>query len=345
MTMSRRSAYHAFLSTSPLRGTTPQVIQLYYQRYDFYPRPPCGGRLSALFIAFSSCTFLSTSPLRGTTGGHPVQGDRPQHFYPRPPCGGRPAPCRRRSPAACHFYPRPPCGGRPTMPTPHTAASKFLSTSPLRGTTHAMHWDRGGNTDFYPRPPCGGRQALLIYDGSSVKISIHVPLAGDDIFGPLFSLRRGKFLSTSPLRGTTGEQDRGNRLYGISIHVPLAGDDPVLPAGGQRACHFYPRPPCGGRPITFATPSVASADFYPRPPCGGRPGRCAQAGARRDISIHVPLAGDDFGHHPHVAVSNISIHVPLAGDDTLYSVRHQYFSTFLSTSPLRGTTELRHLQR
>ena len=82
--------------------------------------------------------------------------------------------------------------------------------------------------DFYPRPPCGGRPAHFTDQLHTVGISIHVPLAGDDnlarcrihsrhisIHVPLAGddlfceLHRGVtkiFLSTSPLRGTTGPE-------------------------------------------------------------------------------------------------------------------------------------------
>ena len=58
--------------------------------------------------------------------------------------------------------------------------------------------------------------------------------------------------------------------FDISIHVPLAGDDRTLPGRLAGFCHFYPRPPCGGRP-------------QPR----------QQGTKARYISIPVPLAGDD----------------------------------------------------
>ena len=219
-----------------------------------------------------------------------------------------------------------------------------------------------------------------------LQISIHVPLAGDDLLGVGF-LPRG---------------------HEISIHVPLAGDDhrpcSVVLHGG----HFYPRPPCGGRreipsnaPVTVSlflstSPLRGTTDrrpgkgrhqphFYPRPPCGGRPGATTPRSPARSaflstsplrgttgyrlrwsyndqISIHVPLAGDDVRRRVRMGRSDrISIHVPLAGDDIFHPPpcgRGRYFyprppcggrparagcaeyacGVFLSTSPLRGTT-------
>ena len=213
----------------------------------------------------------------------------------------------------------------------------FLSTSPLRGTTMfglglyiyagiSIHVPLAGDDKsalrgwlrlqyFYPRPPCGGRPQTVRRQSLCTTISIHVPLAGDDI------------LSTSLIG-----------IARISIHVPLAGDDrwfrqrhaavtiflSTSPLRGTtvktllRACfpvHFYPRPPCGGRPCgaSCATPScrflstsplrgttvgaVTHHDkpghFYPRPPCGGRHVHRPAGHRQLDVSIHVPLAGDD----------------------------------------------------
>ena len=58
-----------------------------------------------------------------------------------------------------------------------------------------------------------------------------------------------------------------------------------------------------------------------------------------DISIHVPLAGDDGQAERRHGGSGISIHVPLAGDDDGQTVLSpELGELFQSTSPLRGTT-------
>ena len=61
-----------------------------------------------------------------------------------------------------------------------------------------------------------------------VSISIHVPLAGDDLLVSSGEHIVLLFLSTSPLRGTTQHIDQYTELQQISIHVPLAGDDQCL---------------------------------------------------------------------------------------------------------------------
>ena len=101
---------------------------------DFYPRPPCGGRLSLRLFRLVI-----------------------QNFYPRPPCGGRPLPLYF-SAAYPYFYPRPPCGGRRCF---YQQVEPFPKIS-----IHALRVEGDMTTraeflpapDFYPRPPCGGRR-------------------------------------------------------------------------------------------------------------------------------------------------------------------------------------------
>ena len=199
------------------------------------------------------------------------------------------APTKARS--VGDFYPRPPCGGRPSVSDSCAAFSIFLSTSPLRGTTAlgdvlsgevtiSIHVPLAGDDagsvataalrqDFYPRPPCGGRRggyAVQLFGG----ISIHVPLAGDD---SVCSFTFTAFSTISihvPLAGDDPRTAGRLPALGISIHVPLAGDDSGSPGRPASPGHFYPRPPCGGRPRCRFSSHI---DIL--------------------ISIHVPLAGDD----------------------------------------------------
>ena len=55
------------------------------------------------------------------------------------------------------FYQRPPCGGGQRTPS-----------------------RRAQKENFYPRPPCGGRRDDVGLFVEAERISIHVPLAGDD---------------------------------------------------------------------------------------------------------------------------------------------------------------------
>ena len=171
------------------------------------------------------------------------------------------------------------------------------------------------------------------------KISIHVPLAGNVLTqsrtfrphknfyprSPCGERHEGEeeivdeygFLSTFPLRGTSALDRSCWRVKAISIHVPLAGNV-----------------------LSPYSPPAASAH----------------------ISIHVPLAGNVHIHgFLSVAVPRISIHVPLAGNvqnhiSELRCCLHFYPRSpcgerppadlpehdnfiFLSTFPLRGTSQ------
>ena len=151
-------------------------------------------------------------------------------------------------------------------------AKKFLSTSPLRGTTFVV---------------------LAVLSGE--HISIHVPLAGDDCF---LACRRASVR--------------------ISIHVPLAGDDIGAIWPNFAAGNFYPRPPCGGRQVVGDVPRIDRA-FLSTSPLRGTTRLAGVDGEAKRISIHVPLAGDDhflFIHKQRFI--GISIHVPLAGDDIVF---------------------------
>src|SRR5699024_5849690 len=88
---------------------------------------------------------------------------------------------------------------------------------------------------------------LRQFVATQTRISIHVPREGDDHRSLAFLLRRLRFLSTSPARGTTNREGRlsmeneflstspargttilrriSGRRRNISIHVPREGDD------------------------------------------------------------------------------------------------------------------------
>ena len=327
----------AFLSTSPLRGTTSSPSSSLPNKEISIHVPLAGADAQAAQADQAAGRFLSTSPLRGTTKWHGTT--------PRRVCA-------------------------------------FLSTAPLRGTTHRLlpNARRPGISIHVPLAGDDVRKGNRTPAPS--LISIHVPLAGDDRNALQVQRHTCPFLSTSPLRGTTFYSASCLLLLWISIHVPLAGDDLIIKV---RRCHddyFYPRPPCGGRRTAFRVILIKieflstsplrgttinlnknrrkTKYFYPRPPCGGRRQPDAPTQKELEISIHVPLAGDDAFVSVVFGVLDISIHVPLAGDDTarsgLRKVGLHFYprppcggrqivgkevvisDIFLSTSPLRGTT-------
>ena len=81
-------------------------------RFNFYPRPPRGGRLR-----------------------HGWSRPTPKYFYPRPPRGGRPSGLSGTA-YQSYFYPRPPRGGRRGRCGCIRLILTFLSTPSARRATH-----------------------------------------------------------------------------------------------------------------------------------------------------------------------------------------------------------------
>ena len=147
--------------------------------FDFYPRPPRGGRHAVASRLFESQQFLSTPSARRATcfrfWSHPdgsisihalrEEGDdndvekyiMAYDFYPRPPRGGR-RPQHNRIYHDLNFYPRPPRGGRRNTSYQRGMDDIFLSTPSARRATTQYSFNGAARSDFYPRPPRGGRQ-------------------------------------------------------------------------------------------------------------------------------------------------------------------------------------------
>ena len=128
-------------------------------------------------------------------------------------------------------------------------------------------------------------------------------------------LAAGAFLSTLSLRRATVHYDNYNLHCVISIHALLAESDGFSYFYIIKITNFYPRSPCGERPITItitctvwkflSTLSLRRAtaihnakidkhdDFYPRSPCGERRRCRAALSATLTISIHALLAESD----------------------------------------------------
>ena len=122
---------------------------------------------------------------------------------------------------------------------------------------------------FYPRSPCGERPDKSCGIHMNRKISIHALLAESDSF------------ITSILHS-----------FGISIHALLAESDPLKATKFNSFQNFYPRSPCGERPVF---PCFIIIDVK--------------------ISIHALLAESDNGGTHHEKSRTISIHALLAESD------------------------------
>ena len=184
-----------------------------------------------------------------------------------------------------------------------------------------------------------------------MHISIHVPRAGydrlrvDDVH--IFML----FLSTYPVRGTTPQFLPSAQTRVISIHVPRAGYDQRPGAYVYIELHFYPRTPCGVRPVlpsqhhspaeflstypvrgtTWAGTASAQIEpvFLSTYPVRGTTRCNSPSSSSLSISIHVPRAGYDITVNLWYYTTSISIHVPRAGYDLNHGIhvrteRHFY---------------------
>ena len=145
-----------------------------------------------------------------------------------------------------HFYPRSPCGERPQWRTLASGMYGFLSTLSLRRATSRLQhrWPQGRY--FYPRSPCGERPRAHRTSPTGCG-----------------------FLSTLSLRRATNKtgQFKSDKefLSTLSLRRATCLPSPFnIPSG-----NFYPRSPCGERPVTTLG-AGSDRDFYPRSPCGER---------------------------------------------------------------------------
>ena len=227
---SDRKAYVNFYPRSPcgerLTGSESQKLILH-----FYPRSPCGERPRGSVSMPRYLKFLSTLSLRRAThSAGPWQAGYTD-FYPRSPCGERLFQGPRFIRYRVDFYPRSPCGERPTICNGILPMSSFLSTLSLRRATPA---------DLQIRvAPNISIHALLAesdpgpgWGRHSPAISIHALLAESDALGAVTSPAVSRFLSTLSLRRATTE----------------------AATTANEALHFYPRSPCGERHVTIPTP-------------------------------------------------------------------------------------------
>ena len=173
------SAYHRdFYPRSPCGERLTYQRQI-NQKSNFYPRSPCGerlwpGLLARPFFIISIHALLAESDFTSV-----VSSTGTMDFYPRSPCGERPRRCRAASSAAY----------------------------------------------FYPRSPCGERLGCLKLLVTLIPISIHALLAESDCECWMVLNHLLRFLSTLSLRRATVYNKEFRAEHPISIHALLAESD------------------------------------------------------------------------------------------------------------------------
>ena len=145
---------------------------------------------------------------------------------------------------------------------------------------------------FYPRSPCGERQMHALKLANTML-----------------------FLSTLSLRRATDVKYKRDQtilfLSTLSLRRATAGKGPAVK--GWR--NFYPRSPCGERPVQLALKMMMNA-----------------------ISIHALLAESDARSLLNSPNSQISIHALLAESDLNAHLYYHSRGLFLSTLSLRRAT-------
>ena len=140
-----------------------------HRLWNFYPRPPRGGRLRSGTIIFrpdkisihalreegdllsylvrnTGIKFLSTPSARRATWSRLTSASVPRNFYPRPPRGGR-------------LFDA----------IVNEIVKKFLSTPSARRATGRTDPKKHRQRHFYPRPPRGGRRCALCASGGALS--------------------------------------------------------------------------------------------------------------------------------------------------------------------------------
>ena len=129
-----------------------------------------------------------------------------------------------------------------------TSTSQFLSTPSARRATMCCKAIAMRKSYFYPRPPRGGRQA----DFHRVRFQRY-------------------FYPRPPRGGRRRRTDSNTALQPISIHaLREEGDRPAnLWATGSRMT-FLPTPSARRATTSLPISTIIPLNFYPRPPRGGR---------------------------------------------------------------------------
>ena len=132
--------------------------------------------------------------------------------------------------------------------------------------------DRGCYRHFYPRSPCGERRARSRRPPSSKTISIHALLAESD--RNTYGVRR--FPMAISIHALLAESDirfagATSAPYKFLSTLSLRRATTVAGSCRNGVIDFYPRSPCGERPLLYAMGYYRHGDFYPRSPCGERP--------------------------------------------------------------------------
>ena len=215
----------AFLPTPSARRATSCLFLPLHQNFNFYPRPPRGGR-PWIATNLSATSAISTHALR-------EEGDRPSIS---------------RGESMSVFLPTP-SARRATQRYPNWLCVQGISTHALREEGDSRGCRAGG---------CRSISTHALREEGDVRplgrkrfgeISTHALREEGDTQKNKKAAADQKFLPTPSARRATLMRELAIRIKDISTHaLREEGDHQHLPAG-RAGRYFYPRPPRGGRHI------------------------------------------------------------------------------------------------
>ena len=155
------------------------------------------------------------------------------------------------------------------------------------------------------------------FQAADISISIHALLAESDKPTTGRHDKDNIFLSTLSLRRATSGVESCSICSSNFYPRSPCGERPVNFHPKTGKSHFYPRSPCGERRESQPLSARPTTDFYPRSPCGERRGQQQTQEPGIGISIHALLAESDRnGYLQTRQLYAISIHALLAESDT-----------------------------
>ena len=237
-----------FLSTPSARRATCVSALGSEGLFNFYPRPPRGGRRCFRLSSFFFVTFLSTPSARRATQFRRIEHRR-KHISIHALREEGDVSCTQGAVSGFGFLSTP-SARRATKGQNKSFKSGNISIHALReeGDLPVSRCTSFTTFDFYPRPPRGGRPAH------------EQPVQ-----------RAVRFLSTPSARRATGTMKNLHVPIQISIHALREEGDRIWSRLAESRKRFLSTP--SARRATPAVPATRSASsyFYPRPPRGGRP--------------------------------------------------------------------------
>ena len=195
---------------------------------------------------------------------------RRSDFYPRSPCGERRQQFHRRLLAQEISIHALLAESDNINHHHHHQRYKFLSTLSLRRATNDSIHAHTSTIISIHALLAESDQAISVSNSNLIVISIHALLAESDRGSAWFLQLAIKFLSTLSLRRATERKVLIADVYIFLSTLSL-----------RRATSFNAAQP------------AAQRNFYPRSPCGERPVARQQCGADQAISIHALLAESD----------------------------------------------------